>query len=112
MVFDPFKTSNWNMTLISDRDKGLRAANQVLGPDITRFICSFHLKCNFQMPYQMLDNQFWPIANSRTGFDFSTSMQALQVINTAVANYLAGIQCSMCVTAYYTGPYFTHKTSK
>lgn len=99
------------MTLISDRDKGLHATNQVLSSNIIRLICCFHLKCNFQKRYRAMDDRFWPIANAGTAFNFTTPMQALRDANPAAADYLVGIDSYMWVTAYYTGPYFAHKTS-
>lgn len=58
-----------------------------------------------------MDDQFWPIANARTVFDFTTRMQALRDANPAAADYLAGMDSHMWVTTYYTGPHFAHKTS-
>jgi len=38
-------------TLISDRDKGLLEAEEVLGPQVTRAFCCHHLKGNFTDRY-------------------------------------------------------------
>lgn len=57
-----------------------------------------------------MDKRFWPIANARTVFDFTTLMQTLRDPNPAAADYLTGIDRHMWVTAYYSGPHFPHKT--
>lgn len=54
------------MTLISDRDKGLLAADTVLGSGVHRLICCFPLKCTFVKQYQRVEKFFWPITNSAT----------------------------------------------
>lgn len=46
------------MTLISDRDKGLLAADQELGEDVNRMICCFHLKYNFIKRYRGVEEHF------------------------------------------------------
>jgi transposase-like protein len=65
------------MTLISDRDKGLLAADVVLGPGVDRLVCCFHLKCNFVKRYRGVENYFWPIANAKSQEEFTEKMDQL-----------------------------------
>ena len=68
------------MTLISDRDEGLLAADRaVYGNGINRLICCHHLKGNFCKRYgSQLSNYFWQAANSKTRQDFARYMEDLQ----------------------------------
>lgn len=52
------------ITLNSDQDKGLLAADDVFGADVNRLVCCFHLKDNFSKQYRALERYFWPIANA------------------------------------------------
>lgn len=99
------------MTLISDRDKGLLAADQVLGGGVNRLICCFHLKCNFIKRYRGVEEHFWRIANAKSEAQYKEGMEELQRINKAAADYLAGVELSQWVTCYASGPTFGHKTS-
>ena len=59
--------------LISDRDKGLEAADDELGDRIIRAICVYYLMDNFTTRYsRTLKPLFWRIyqANSKVRFDF------------------------------------------
>lgn len=99
-------------TLISDRDKGLLAAEKILGVHVTRAICCFHLKENFVKRYtRALEHLFWSLANSKTHDEYASRMSKLRDINSQAADYLTAIDASLWVTAYYTGPTFGHKTS-
>jgi len=54
------------MTLISDRDKGLLEAEEVLGTLIIRAHCCWHLKENFTEKFgRGLASAFWKAARSR-----------------------------------------------
>lgn len=98
-------------TVISDRDKGLLAAEEVLGANVTRLICCFHLKSNFCKRYGRVVGHFWPIANSKTMAQFNAHMDELRAVYPAAADYLSEIELSSWVTAFYTGPYYGQKTS-
>jgi hypothetical protein len=105
------------MTLISDRDKGLLAADKLLGDTVHRLICCFHLKGNLCKRYgggggdHSVARFFWPIANSKTPAEFTTLMDELRASNPSAAAYLTAIDCSLWVTAFYRGEHFGHKTS-
>ena len=100
------------MTLISDRDKGLLAANQaVYGNGINRLICSFHLNENFCKRYSsQLSNYAWQAANSKTRQDFARYIEKLRHQNPNEADYLIKIDPSLWVTAYYPALHYGHKT--
>lgn len=98
--------------LISDRDKGLLAADEVLGEGMNRLICCFHLKGNFCKRYsRTLEAYFWPIANAKTVSDYLQHLDTLRQLNSGAAEYLVKIKLSLWVTAHYTSQYFGHKTS-
>lgn len=101
------------MTLISDHDKGLLAADTVLGVGVDRLICCFYLKCNFVKRYQGVEQFFWPIANATTIEEYSLHMHELQQVNNSAAEYLAAIDLTLWVTAYLPPGHqnFGHKTS-
>lgn len=99
------------MTLISDRDKGLHAANGILGDGVACLICCFHLKWNFLQRYQGLEQYFWPIANAKTHFDYELQIGELQQVNSAAASYLIAVDLSLWVTCYLSGQNIGHKIS-
>lgn len=99
------------MTLISDRDKGLLAADGILGSGVDRLICCFHLKCNFVRRYRRVERFFWPIANAKTQLEHDLRFEELQHTNPAAATYLAGVDRALWVTCYFSGQNFGHKTS-
>jgi len=78
------------MTLISDRDKGLLAADElVFGDGINRLICCFHLKGNLCKRFGgHLSAAFWGIANARTIHEFEERKNDLRLINASAASYL------------------------
>ena len=58
-------------SLMSDRDKGLQSAEDVLRPNVTRLFCLQHLKRNFQVKFgEKLVGYFWGIANSTAEQNF------------------------------------------
>jgi len=101
------------MTLISDRDKGLLAADElVFGDGINRLICCFHLKGNVCRRFGgHRSAAFWAIANAKTQHDYEHQKNDLRQLNASAASYLDGIERAYWVTAFYRGPYYGHKTS-
>jgi len=98
------------MTLISDRDRGLLAADTVMGNQVTRAICCFHLSQNFKQ-FRGLDDQFWPIANAKTTQEYNTQLEIIRQQNPTAANYLQRINPALWVTAFFPGQNYGHKTS-
>lgn len=100
------------MTLISDRDKGLLAADEALGEAVNHLICCFDLKGNFcKRDSCTLTAYFWPIANTKTVLDYLQHLNTFHQLNPGAAEYLAKIEPSLWVTAHCTGQYFSYKTS-
>jgi len=99
-----------SMTLISDRDKGLLAADTVMGNQVTRGICCFHLSQNFKQ-FRGLEDLFWPIANAKTTEDYDTQLETIRQQNPAAADYLQSINPALWVTAFFPGQNYGHKTS-
>ena len=95
---------------MSDRDKGLLAADHILGEQVTRLTCCFHLHQNFKR-FRNVEHLFWPLANSKSPNDFLTKMAELEELHAPAAEYLRRIDSSLWVTAYITGCSFGHKTS-
>lgn len=100
-----------NMTLISDRDKGLFTADIVLGLNVNCLICCFHLKNNFVRRYRGVEQLFWPITNAKTLGEYITHMNKLQQVNKSAAAYLKSIDQALQITAFFAGQSFGHKTS-
>lgn len=75
-------------TFISDRDKGLMAAERTLGNGVTRVICCFHLKENFVKKYtRSLEYLLWLIANAKTVEEYHLRMAILRYANMLAADY-------------------------
>jgi len=75
------------MALISDRDKGLLAADTVMGNQVTCASCCFHLSQNFKQ-FRGLDDLFWPIANAKMTEDYDTQLEIIEQQNPIAADYL------------------------
>ena len=97
-------------TIISDRDKGLMAAERVLGNQINRLICCFHLLQNFKR-FRNAQHLFWPLAKAKTIKDFQSKREEVQQESIEAANYLENIDKAMWVDAFARGKAYGHKTS-
>jgi len=98
------------MTLISNRDKGLLAADYILGDQVTRLTCCFHLHQNLKH-FQNVEHLFWLLVNSKFPNAFLTKMAELEALHPPAARYLQWLDRSLWVTAYATGQTFDYKTS-
>lgn len=83
------------MTLISDQDKGLLAADGILGDGVDPLICCFHFKCNFVRRYRGVERYFWPIANAKTCFQYELQIGELQQVNSVAVSYSIGVDRSL-----------------
>jgi len=102
------------MTLISDRDKGLLAADAVMGNRVARAFCCFHLRENFCKRFTPgLEPYFWQIAHAKTSDSYQEAVSQLQELSVAAANYLqvTNIDKALWVTALFPGQSYGHKTS-
>ena len=101
-----------SMTLISDRDKGLLAADAVMGNGVARAFCCFHLKENFCKRFARgLEPYFWRIAHARTSDSLEEALSILRNLSPAAADYLINIDKALWVTAFFPGSCYGHKTS-
>ena len=101
-----------SMTLISDRDKGLLAADAVMGNGVARAFCCFHLKENFCKRFTRgLEPYFWQIAHAKTSDSYEEAVSQLRELSVAAANYLTNINRALWVTAFFPGQSYGHKTS-
>jgi hypothetical protein len=86
---------------ISDRDKGLGAANDELGDGIIRAICAYHLMDNFTTKFsRTLKPLFWKIARANSKARFESLMDELREINSAAALYLELAQPELWAKSY------------
>lgn len=100
-------------TIMSDRDKGLISAEEILGPGIFRAHCCFHIRENFKTRFgiRLTEKYFWSIAESKTPYDFNTRLQQLRFEKAPAAEYLEGINRELWVTAFFPGKRYGHHTS-
>jgi hypothetical protein len=74
---------------ISDRDKGLRAADNELGENILRAVYTQHLKDNFTTRYsRTLRPLFWRIIRANSVARFDALIDELRKVNPLTAQYL------------------------
>lgn len=100
------------MTLISDRDKGLLAADAVMGNGVARAFCCFHLKEKFCKRFTRgLEPNFWRIAHARTSDSYEEALSTLRNLSPAAADYLINIDKALWVTAFFPGSWYGDKTS-
>jgi hypothetical protein len=77
------------MTLVSDRDKGLLEAEEVLGILVTQAYCCWHLKENFTEKLGCsLVPAFWKAARLRTVALFEAALDEIAKVKSAAAQYL------------------------
>lgn len=100
-------------TIISDRDKGLQSAEEILGPKIFRAHCCFHLYENFQTRFgiRLTELYFAKIANAKTEQAYDSNINLLRQEKPPAAEYLASIDQELWVTAFFRGRRQGHNTS-
>jgi hypothetical protein len=92
------------VTLISDRDKGLVAADRFF-PRAKRAYCCQHIADNIQSQFGMeARGLFWAIAHARTEEAFHAAFQELEQRKPPAARYLAEIQRAHYATAFFPSP--------
>ena len=97
---------------ISDRDKGLGAADDELGDRIIRAVCAYHLMDNFATKFsRTLKPLFWSIARANSKARFETLIDELREVNSAAALYLLTAQPELWAKSYFVGTRFGHDTS-
>jgi hypothetical protein len=78
---------------ISDRDKGLKAADDELRDKIIRAICAYHLINNFTTKFsRTLKPLFWRICRVNSKAKFKALINKLREINSLAAQYLLDAQ--------------------
>lgn len=100
-------------TIMSDRDKGLLSAEEVLGFGIYRVNCYIHLRENFKTRYGvgLPEKHSWRIAYAKTPQIYEERLLLLRNNKPAVAEYLAGTEIECWVTAFYFGRRYGHYIS-
>jgi len=99
-------------TLISDRDKGLISASNVVAPTVVCAFCCQHLKENFTTTYgRGLASKFWAIARAESVQNFENTMLTLSEIKPAAEQYLSNIDPRLWAKAHFPGSRYGHDTS-
>lgn len=100
-------------TIISDWDKGLQSAENILGPGIFCAHCCFHLHENFKVQFgtHLTKMYFSKIANAKTAGRYETDIGLLREDKPTTAAYLEDIDCELWVTAFFKGHRYSHNTS-
>ena len=97
---------------ISDRDKGMAAADDELGDRVLRAVCAQHLKENFTTKYsRTLKPLFWRIVRANSVARFKAIIDELRAINAPAAQYLLDQQPELWAKAHFIGTGFGHDTS-
>jgi len=100
------------MTLISDRDTGLLAADEVMRIGVAHAYCCFHLKENFCKRFTRgLEPYFRRMAHARTSDSYEEALAELRNLSTAAPDYLGNIEKRLWITAFFPGKSYGHKTS-
>jgi hypothetical protein len=98
--------------VISDRDKGLKEAEHLLGPLVKRAYCCHHLKGNFTDKFgRALAPLFWRIARARSKAAYDVAFEELYNIKPEAAAYLAAAEPKTWATAFFDGSRYGHDTS-
>ena len=91
-------------SIISDRDKGLLAAEDTLGNNVVRLFCLEHLRRNFIKSYSReYEGLFWRIANATTVDEYQTAITLLQLEKPSAALYLEEIDPQIWISAFIPG---------
>jgi hypothetical protein len=97
---------------ISDRDKGLGAADDKLGDRIIKAICAYYLMDNFTTKFsRTLKPLFWRICRVNSKARFEALINKLREINSLAAQYLLNAQPELWAKAYFVRTRFGHNTS-
>ena len=86
------EVSSEGSVFISDRDKGLLEADEVLGPLVLRSYCCRHLRNNFVEKYRKgLEELFWRVACACTPQAYEHHLSRIDTVNQEAADYLQDI---------------------
>ena len=97
---------------ISDRDKGLVAADDELGENILRAVCAQHLKDNFTTRFsRTLKPLFWRIVRANSVARFDALIEELRKANPLAAQYLLDAEPELWAKAHFKGTRFGHNIS-
>ena len=99
-------------TLVSDRDKGLLEAEQVLGNRVTRAYCCRHLKENFTKHFgQGLSALFWQAARARTPAAFEAALVKIGEVKKKAEEYLRNVDPQLWAESHFPSRRYGHDTS-
>lgn len=100
-----------DVTLVSDRDKGLVAADSVLDQTHRAYCCQ-HIADNIQTSFGLAARKlFWKIAYARSELLFENALAELEELQPAAAEYVTALPRNLSATAFFTGARYGHCTS-
>ena len=89
---------------ISDRDKGLLAAEQTLGPRVMTAYCCFHLRMNFEEKFgRALRGAFWRCACAMSIEAFEAGIHALRIKKPEAAAWLLNVEPAVWARCAFPG---------
>lgn len=99
-------------TFISDRDKGIEAAESTLGDGAIRALCCFHLEKNFTAKFGLgLRKLFWGVAKAKTEHVFEKIMAEIKAAKEPAEQYLRNIDPYKWTALHFPGRRYGHYTS-
>lgn len=99
-------------TFISDRDKGIEAAEVEMGSKMQRALCCYHLEKNFTGSFGVgLRKLFWSAARAKTEHVFDKVMAEIKAAKPAAEQYLRDVDPYKWTTLRFPGRRFGHYTS-
>ncbi|KFZ19703.1 hypothetical protein V501_00553 [Pseudogymnoascus sp. VKM F-4519 (FW-2642)] len=99
-------------TFMSDRDKGLSSAEQVLGRKVVIAWCCHHLKTNFTDNFgRALGEVFWKIARAKTRATYDDALRLLRERNEKAAAYLTAAEPERWAECLFPGRRYGQETS-
>lgn len=99
-------------TIISDRGKGLVAAEKIFGKYTIRAYCAFHICQNLVSKHgKVTEGFFWAIAKASTEAEFDEAMAELKKQSAGAATYLKGAKPENWARAKFKGSRYGYLTS-
>ena len=109
---DALNVRDVQLTVMSDRCKGIDTAVAEFMPRSSHALCAFHISQNVAQRYgRHAASHVWRIANASTPEEYESSLAAVARVSLAAANYLEDIPREHWVRAFFPMPRLGHVTS-
>ena len=100
------------LTVISDRCRGIDTAVAEFMPRALHSLCAFHISQNVAQRYgRQAASHVWRVANASTPGEYDSALAALAQVSLGAAHYLEDIPREHWVRAFFALPRFGHVTS-